>query len=204
MRQPIVFSNIFLVLCWSILLGPTTSAQNILVGGKTPKDLQITIDDTGTIQFANYQRFTISSEGFVTVEYTRRGLPSSGGQFSTLLLLRKNGNSKKVRPQKPAEKKDRVSERQLIDLARAIESSTFFQMQDSYHGDSTLELGTCVDHAGAKAISVTANGRTKNVYFFLGCTYGEYEPLKKFLELYKRIETVVGGVKVKEIEPERR
>lgn len=182
------------------MLGLTATAQNILIGGKLPKDFQITIDDTGTVQFATYRRYTISAGGSVTVEYTRRGLPVQN-RIDGLFEITRNGKTqKKVQSPKPPDKKDKLSKGQLLKLARAFESSTFFQMQDSYYGNAALQLATCVNHSDAKAMSITANNRTKRVYFFLGCEYGEYAPLTEFLGLYKKVEMVINGVKVKEIQ----
>lgn len=201
----------------------STIAQNILTDGKLPTDLKITIHHTGTVQFATYYRYTISPEGSVTIEYTRRGLPPAR-DFSTLLAVKapkpaktaKSGkNSKKlkaetaIQTQKPVDttatqvppKKDKLSTGQLIKLSQTIESSGFFDMNDNYQGNPDLETATCVNHAAAQAISVTANGKTKNVYFFLGCGYGEFEPLKKFLALFQQIETAISSVNIKEVQP---
>ena len=178
------------------VLGLTATAQNILVNGKLPNDLQIKIDDTGTVQFANYTRSIISVDGTVGFEYTRRGLPVQNNYVGLLIL-------KGQKPTKLPTKKDKLSKKQLLELAQAIETSTFFDMKDRYDGNPSIQAegAGCVNHAAAKAISVTANQKTKHVYFFLGCGYGEYEPLKKFLTLYQQIEKMVSGVRVTEIKP---
>lgn len=178
------------------VLGLTTTAQNILVNGKLPNDLQITIDDTGTVEFANYTRTIISVDGTVGFEYTSRGLPVQNNYVGLLIL-------KGQKPTKLPTKKDKLSKKQLLELAQAIEMSTFFDMKDRYDENPSIqgEGAGCVNHAAAKAISVTANQKTKRVYFFLGCSYGEYEPLKKFLTLYQQIEKMVSGVNITEIKP---
>ncbi len=172
----------------------STSAQHILTDGQLPKDLKITIDNTGTVQFANYYRSNILRDGSVTLEYTSRGLPIQRG-FSSVLLL------KGQKAPKPPVKKNKLSKKQLTELAHAIETSGFFEMKESYYGNPGSEPVMCSNHANAKAITVIANGKTKRVYFFLGCGYGEFEPLKKFLSVYEQIEKTIGGVKVREIQP---
>lgn len=180
-----------------IVLSSTGIAQNILVDGQLPNDLRVTINNTGTIQFANYTRYMISVDGTVGFEYTSIGLPIVQNNVGVLMLK----GHKPVKPPRAQTKKDKLARKQLLELAKAIEKSTFFDMNDSYYGNPDAQFN-CVNHADGKAISVTANQKTKNVYFFLGCGYGEYDPLKKFLILYQQIEQMISGVKVKEVQPQ--
>lgn len=195
-----------------LLLIPSISAagQNILVNGKLPKDLQITIDDTGTLQFADTKRSTISSDGRVVFHHTSQSLPLLKNPADLLALKTTGSEPKKkpgklektlAKPPKNTPKKDKLSKKQLFELVQAIELSGFFEMQDRYHGNPTLKTSTCINHSKAKAISVLGNGKTKTVYFFLGCSYGEFETLTKFLRLYDQIAGAISSVKAKEIRP---
>lgn len=184
-----------------MLLASTAAGQNLMVDGELPRDLKITIENTGTVQFANYYQNTILADGTVTFEFTSRGLPVQDRGYGELVLSTNDKKHKTEPAPTPPAKKDKLSKSDLLELARAFESSTFFQMQDSYYGDPTLKTGMCINHSAAKAISVTANGKTKRVYFFLGCSYGEYAPLAEFLQLYKSVETAISGVEIKEIRP---
>lgn len=192
------------VILFLLILASTSVGQNIVRKGKLPKDFQLIVDETGTVQYANYRRYIIRGNGKVTFEYTRQGLPI-GRPFSDLILIPSSGNSstKAHRPKTASPvKKEKLSKRQVIRLAQAIDSSTFFEMQDRYYGNPLIEEGSCTNHASANAITVAANGSTKTVYFFLGCTYGDFTPLKRFSQLYDLILKAISSVRMKELSPQ--
>jgi hypothetical protein len=188
--------KVFPVLVCILFLSLSSVSQTLLQNNKLPKDLQISLDVTGTVQFANYYRYSIEANGAVSMEYTSRGLPVTKG--FNYLLIPLGEKPKKVIVPTPPKKKEKLSRNQLKELVRAFESSGFFSMNDSYYGDPTTVNGMCTNHADAKALSITANGKTKRVYFFLGCTYSENTPLKNFLEHFDKVQRVLKDVKIRE------
>ncbi len=175
-----------LVLCLSISLSAT--AQTATKNGRIPKDLVITLDLGGTTQYANYYSYKIVSDGKVFYKERSNALPAQK-PFSELLRLKGQKN-----PKKP-ELREKLSKRQIAQIINEFEKSGFYEMEDYYYGDKTLENGTCVNHALEKGLSVSINGKTKKVAFFLGCSYGEDSPLKSFLILYDKIEKELSGVR---------
>ena len=160
------------------------SAQSILQKGKIPEDLVITLSLSGTIEFAAHYDYKIDSAGKVFYE-ERSNLPPLT-KFADLL-----GNKSK----KP-KLKDKFSKKQIKQIILEFEKSGFFEMNEYYEGDPALIEATCVNHAETKSLSISANGKTKKVGFFLGCSYGEKSPLKSFLSLFDKISGMLQGVKV--------
>lgn len=167
------------------------SAQSVLKNGTIPKDLVITLSLSSSSQFAYIYDYKITSDGRVFFEDHSRLLPSLN--FSNLTLL--NINGKKLKKPKIPKLKDRISQKQIKRIILEFEKSGFFEMNEYYQGDLTLKEGVCVNHANIKGLSISANGKTKNVAFFLGCSYGENSPLKSFLNLYDKIDKELSGVK---------
>ena len=168
------------------------SAQSILTDSKIPKDLIIKLTLSSTIQFSSEYDLKIVADGTVYLEDRSHNLPL-GPNLSTLLIIN-SGKNKTERPKVP-KLKDKLSEKQIRQIISEFKKSGFFEMNESYYGDPTLKEGTCVNHAYTKVLSISANGKTKSVAFFLGCSYGENLPLKSFLKLYDKIDKELSGVK---------
>ncbi len=166
-------------------------AQSILKDNKIPEDLIIKLTLSSTIQFSSEYDLKITSDGKVYLDERSHNLP--GTNFSALLRL--NSGKNKTKQLKVPKLKDKLSKRQIKKIVSEFEKSGFFEMNESYYGDPTLKEGTCVNHAYTKGLSILANGKTKNVAFFLGCSYGENSPLKSFLNLYAKIDEELSGVK---------
>ncbi len=189
--------KIFRVILFFCVLGASVHGQELLEKNKIPGDFKVILDVTGTIQFANYYRYSISADGVVIFEYTSRGLPIERRYNLELIPLGEKPKRSKV--PKPPKKKKNLSKNQLREIVRVLESSGFFLMKDSYYGDPSATNGTCVNHADAKALSITANGKTKRVYFFLGCSYGDGHELKNFLALFEKIQRMISAVNIREV-----
>ena len=167
-------------------------AQTILKDGKIPKDLVITLSLEGTTQFSTHYTYKITTDGKVFYE-EQSNLPP---QESFADLLNVNDKSRKVRKPKL---KNKLSKEQIKSIILEFEKAGFFEMNESYYGDPTLKEVSCVNHAEKKGLSITANGKTKSVAFFLGCSYGENSPLKSFLNLYDKIGKELSNVKKKKL-----
>lgn len=176
--------TLILIACASV----SAASQSILKDGKIPKDLAITLSLGGTIQFSTQYDLRITADGKVYLENYREGLPV-GRSFSELLKT-----TTFVMPKAP-KLKEKFSKKQLKAIVSEFETSGFFAMNPYYQGDSEAETNVCINHAEEKGISITANGQTKKVAFFLGCSYGENSPLKKFLALYNFVEIQMRGVR---------
>jgi hypothetical protein len=185
----ILASAIFLcVLAWQ------TPAQSVLRDGTIPEDLVITLSLGGTIQFSVHYTYRITADGKVYYDELQ-SLPVV--RLPDNVLNMKIGSAKptKAARTKPPKLADRLSKEQIKRMISAFESSGFVEMDDRNEGDKTLKEIMCLNHAEAKELSITANGKTKRVYFFLGCQYGERSPLKNFLSLYDQIRKELSGVK---------
>ena len=144
----------------------------------------------GTMNFSHYYTYTIHRDGRVTYDDSAsvNALPT-GVNYSALL-----GSHKKL--PKPPKLADRLKDKQLLALMREFEASDFFEMRDNYsYGDPFLTQQTCVNHAQSKALSITIDGKTKSVSFFLGCSYSDQSPLKAFLALYDKVSEMLSKVK---------
>ena len=190
----------FLVLFLYVLIS-ASYAQGNAANTEVPGDLKITLSVSGTIQIATHYTYTILSDGSISLEYQRQGLPVVHRPPLELFTL--NGKAVKKAPAPPTvpQKKKHLSKTDLESLVRAFETSGFFEMADRYEGDWTVPNATCVNHAEEKGLSITSNGRTKSVSFFMGCAYGEASPLKRFLALYDTVSKAMNNVEVKTIEP---
>ena len=166
------------------------AAQSVLKDNKIPEDLIIKLSLSSTIQFSSEYDLKITSDGKVYLDDRSHNLPSATN-FSALLKL----NSGKNKNLKMPRLKDKLSKEQIKRIITEFKKSGFFEMNESYYGDPTLKEGTCVNHANTKGLSILANGKTKSVAFFLGCSYGENSPLKSFLNLYEKIDKELSGVK---------
>lgn len=185
---------IFLTICIFVFTD-MSFGQKADVSVPIPDDLTIILDNTGTIEFAEYTRYKISADGTVRVEITNQGLPAIKPMD---VLLRgkepyftKNDDRSKTVAEKGKEKQIKLSRIKLIELFNLAKSIEFFNMADSYHGNHELAEVTCVNHALAKQITITAHGRTKSVYFFLGCSYGDFDPLIRFNRLFDEISKMI-------------
>ncbi|HEX8399034.1 MAG TPA: hypothetical protein VF644_16480 [Pyrinomonadaceae bacterium] len=174
-----------------IALALPISSQSILKDGKIPKDLFIVLSLSSTIQFSSEYDYKITSDGKAFFEDRSHNLPANPN--SGALLHSKN----KVKNPKLRE---RLSQRQLSQLIRDFEKSGFFEMNEYYQGDPGFKEGVCINHAQRKGLSISANGKTKSVAFFLGCGYGEKSPLHSFLNLYNKIEKELQNVKKEKLE----
>ena len=166
-------------------------AQSILKDGKIPKDLVIKLSLSSTIQFAAEYDVKITADGKVYLDDRSRLLPTQN--FSDLTFLGING--KKVKKPESPKLKDTLTKNQIQHIILEFEKSGFFEMNKYYEGDPNLKEGVCVNHANIKGLSISANGKTKSVAFFLGCSYGAQSPLKSFLTLYDKISKELRGVK---------
>jgi hypothetical protein len=168
------------------------SAQSFLKNGEIPKDLVIELKLSSTIEFFTHYDMTITADGKVYLE-VRSNLPQPTN-FSRLLGIAPGKN--KPEKLKTPKLEDRLSKKQIRKIIGEFEKSGFFAMNEYYEGDPNPATdGTCVNHAEIKGLSISANGRTKRVAFFLGCTYAENSPLKSFLALYDKISKELSGVK---------
>ncbi|MEQ1644273.1 MAG: hypothetical protein ABL959_12570 [Pyrinomonadaceae bacterium] len=148
-----------------------------------PADLRITQTLGGTERFGRYYEYVIRTDGRVTFDDRNRALP-----------LHPTSSTAISPPKKPKRAK-RLTDKQLMSLVREFEISGFFEMRDNYsYGDPTLTLQTCINHAEQKSLSITANGKTKSVTFFLGCSFSEKSPLKAFLALYDKVSQALSTV----------
>ncbi len=171
------------------------TAQSVLKGDKIPEDLVIKLTLSSTIEYSSQYELKITPDGKVYLRDYSRNLPS-GKNFPGLLNIEKNKKTKTPKL------KDKLSKKQIRQIISEFEKSGFFEMNEFYHGDPALKEGSCVNHAYTKALSISANGKTKSVAFFLGCSYGENSPLKSFLNLYDKIDKELRGVKrIKSDEP---
>jgi hypothetical protein len=167
-----------------------SSAQSLLKDGKIPNDLVIILSLKGTIQFANYYDYKITSDRQVFSQ-EQINFPVTS---SVSLLLNK----------KPQKLKDKLSKKQLKRIINEFESSGFFELNDYYENDPTFKDASCSNHALIKSLLISANGKTKKVGFFLGCGVGENSPLKKFLSLYEKIEAELKKVKKQKVENDKK
>ncbi len=172
------------------ILALQISAQSLPIKGKIPNDLIIKLSLSSTIEYSSEYDLKITSDGKIYLTDRSHNLPS-GTSFSTLLGLTSGKNKKS----KPPKLKDKLSKKQIKQILNEFEKSGFFEMNESYYGDLTLKEGSCVNHAYTKGLSISMNGKTKSVAFFLGCSYGENSPLKSFLNLYDKIDKAISGVK---------
>ncbi|HEV8160000.1 MAG TPA: hypothetical protein VGP58_13275 [Pyrinomonadaceae bacterium] len=167
------------------------SAQSVLKDGKIPRDLVITLSFSSTIQFSAEYDLKITADGKVYLNDRSHLLPSQ--TFFNLMLLEMNG--KKLKKSKIPKLKDRISQKQIKQIILEFEKSGFFEMNEFYYGDPILNENVCTNHADIKSLSILANGKTKNVAFFLGCSYSEKSPLEGFSSLYDKISKELSSVK---------
>lgn len=172
------------------ILALQVSAQSLLIKGKIPNDLIIKLSLSSTMEYSSEYDLKITADGKVYLTDRSHNLPS-GTNFSTLLGLTSGKNKKSKLPKL----KDKLSKKQIKQILYEFEKSDFFLMNELYYGDPTLKEASCVNHAYTKGLSISTNGKTKNVAFFLGCSYGENSPLKSFLNLYDKIDKAISGVK---------
>lgn len=168
-------------------------AQSVLKDGEIPKDLIITLSLSSTVQFSDAYIYKINPDRTVFFENRSNSLPL-GVSFAGLLSGKVGETSKPVKIKSP-ELKDKLSKKQIKQILIEFEKSGFFEMNEYYQGDPTLELNTCHTHADTKSLSISANGKTKKVGFYLGCSYGEKAPLKSFLTLFDKISEILKSVK---------
>ena len=183
-----IIAQVVLGVFFGLSMFSQLTAQSAIRNGKIPKDLIIMLDLSGTVQYANYYNYRITSDGKVFYKERLNGLPSQKS-FSDLLRLKGSKSPKKPKL------KEKLSKKQITQIINEFKKTGFYELEDYYHGDKTLENGTCVNHAMEKGLSISINGKTKKVAFFLGCSYGENSPLKRFLILYEKIEKELSGVK---------
>ena len=184
-------NKILLVLFFAFSLVSPVAAQPVLRRGKIPKDLIITLGFSSTVRFSDEYDLKITARGKVYLDDRSHRLPVQRN-FNPFSLAT-NGN--KPRKIKTPKLKNKLSQSALKRLILDIEKAGFFEMKESYYGDPNLRVNTCWNHADTKSLSVSANGKTKKVAFFLGCSYGEASPLKSFLRLYERIDAELSRVK---------
>lgn len=177
-----------------------TNAQSLLKNGKVPKDLAITLSMSGTIQFAPHYTYTITSDGRVFYDLQQMGLPTPNASGVKLAKLKsKDGKVTKVKYDvpKPPKLKEKLSQKQLKEIIRGFEESGFFLITDANKFDPALTETTLIDHAQTKALSIAANGKIKNVEFFMGGNYGENSPVHNFLKLYDKIRAELNTVRAR-------
>lgn len=167
------------------------SAQSVLKDGKIPGDLVIKLSFSSSIQSSAEYDLKITADGKVYLDDRSHMLPSQ--TFFNPMLLETNG--KKPKRLKVPNLKDKFSQKQLKQMILEFEKSGFFEMNESYEGDINLQENICINHANTKGLSILANGKTKKIAFFLGCSYGEKSPLKSFLNLYDKISEELKKVK---------
>lgn len=184
-------NQIVLVVVLFFALTPQVSAQSMLENGKIPKDLVIKLGFSSTVQFSAEYDFKITADGKVYLENRSHNLPAS----PSLIALLNSKNEFKI-----PKLKNRLTKIQLRKIIREFEKSGFFEMNEYYQGDLTLKESRCVTHAAIKELSITANGITKRVAFFLGCGYGEDSPLQSFLNLYNKVDSGLKGIKTEKLE----
>jgi hypothetical protein len=179
-----------LSLIFVLMLALQMSAQSLLKDGKIPKDLVITLSLGGTVQYANYYSYKITSDGKIVYTEELNGLPIASNYGLLLKQL------------KTPELKENLSKKQIKSILKGFESAGFFEMNEYYQGYSDKVGGevTCVNHAMSKSLSISINNVNKKVGFFLGCSYSENSPLKKFLVLYDKILGHLKNVKKRKIE----
>lgn len=163
-----------------------TSAQSFFKDKQVPKDLVVTLVLSSTIQFSNAYELKITNDGKVFYEDRSTLLPHLNF-FNVFGLKTVEGKTLETKSEKKNKLKKKLSKKQIKRILGEFEKSGFFEMNKYYEGDPTLAQGTCVNHANTKSITITANGETKQVAFFLGCSYGENSPLKSFLSLFDKI-----------------
>lgn len=168
------------------------SAQSVLKVNKIPKDLVIKLTLSSAIQFSSEYDLKVTADGTVYLKDRSHNLPK-GSDFSSL-LIKNSGKNKTGKPKAP-KLKAKLSKKQIKQIIGEFKKSGFFRMNEFYYGDPTLKEGTCVNHAYTKALSISTNGETKSVAFFLGCSYGENSPLKSFLKLCDKIDKELSGVR---------
>jgi hypothetical protein len=186
-----MISEIVLSIIFFCVFVSQMSAQSVLRDSRISKDLVIKLSFSNTVQFSAEYDLKITSDGKVYLADRSHQLPLQ--TFFNMMLLETNGN----KPKKPKipKLKDMLSQKQLKQMILEFEKSGFFKMNESYYGDTNLQENICTNHADTKGLSISANGKTKNVAFFLGCSYGENSPLKSFLSLYDKISKELSGVK---------
>lgn len=187
--------TLFLAFCCASVSEAQTSPEN----GKIPKDLTITLTLGSEAQFAIRYRFKIIASGKVFYEDFSTTLPK-GRSFKSILNLSQSGktssNSKSAKKKlKPPKLKKRLSKKQIKKIIAEIKNSGFYEMADSYFVDPPMKNGSCWNHGKLKVISITANGKTITVGFYLSCPYEKNSPLSKFLALFDKINEEIKGVK---------
>lgn len=190
--MPKVFTLTVLLVLF-IILNSHAAAQVAVRSADIPADLVINLSLGGTVQFSSQYTYSIFADGIVRLADRSNYLPRTAS-LDNLLLLRPG--QKPPKPRKPPELRERIPEKLLLDLIVEFDHSGFYQMNDRYYGDPDLKEGSCTDHADEKGLSITMNGKTKSVSFFLGCSYGQNSPLKRFLVLYDEVSKALKGVKV--------
>jgi hypothetical protein len=177
-------------------LVPVARSQNSRGKQKIPNDLEIRVIHGSTTRFGTNYTYTINSEGFVTVEYRSRGLPTGRSVEQPFRL------PGQPEPPKPPKKKKRLTRAELTDLLEAFESSGFFAMRERYWGDPNAVSQTCINHAEEKGLSILTKGIKKETSFYLGCSYETVPEFKKFNELFDTISAALNGVRITETRPE--
>lgn len=171
----------------SISLVLQISAQSLLKDGKIPDDFVITIYQGGTVQFATYYYFKITSDGKVFYEEFDRSLPK-GRNFLELLSLQPG--KKVAKPPKPVKLKDKLSKKQLKQIILEVEKSKILEITENE------QCQTIIDHYTTRGISITVSGETKGIEEIkLRCDNNESQRLKNFVSLYDFISKEISGVK---------
>lgn len=156
---------------------------------RAPGDLMIKLTLGGTQQFQSAYTYTIRMDGTVTFEDRSHSLPVRP-EYPLALTPR----------QTEPERALRLTDEQLNSLVDAFADAEFYSMQDSYYGEPDADGRVlCVNHAQSKALSITANGRTKEVSFFPGCDYTDKTPVKAFLSLYDNVSGMIAKVRAEPV-----
>lgn len=134
-----------------------TSAQSLLVNGKIPEDLLITLKREGG-WVGNYSDMTIAANG--EIEYqTKNGLPVAS--LPDIVFI----NGKQIK--KPKYLKPKLSEEKLKLLIAEFEKIQFFRFDKDFPKEETNEYSFVTDRQ-TEVISIRINGQTKEVSTYLG------------------------------------
>lgn len=185
-RLPIA---ILLPACFLLLLG-SIHPQSPPTAQAVPSDLVIIIGQNSSAQFSTASECTITADGSVGCFLDlSRALPKVNRSWDMVL------KGAKPPPATKQNLKIGLTPDELANIFSKFSRARFFEMNDSYRGDTGMKEGYCTNHSKTLFISIRANSLTKSVIFDLGCQYGDNSPFKRFMDLYDGIDREIRGVR---------
>lgn len=133
------------------------SAQSLLVDGKIPEDLLITLKRQGG-RGGSYFEMIIAANGEITYQ-TKNGLPVAS--LPNVVFI----NGKQIK--KPKYLKPKMSEEKLKLLVAEFENIQFFRFDKDFPKEETKKKSSVTERQ-TEIISIRVNGQTKEVSNYLG------------------------------------